>query len=139
MKILLPVDSCAHTDRATRHVIAMAKSGTHQVMLINVQPLIDAPELRSHLPAHEVEAMQEARGGDALKSARALLDQAGVAYTPSVMVGPVAETIAKFAADQACELIVMGTRSAGTLQRLVMGSLTTSVIHLTDRPVTIVK
>ena len=108
-------------------------------MLINVQPLIDAPELRSHLPAHEVEAMQEARGGDALKSARALLDQAGVAYTPSVMVGPVAETIAKFAADQACELIVMGTRSAGTLQRLVMGSLTTSVIHLTDRPVTIVK
>jgi nucleotide-binding universal stress UspA family protein len=140
MKILLPVDGSPHSDRATQHVIAMlAGCGGHQVLLINVQEPIDAPEVRSHMPAGEIEAMQETRGGDALVSARALLDKAGIAYVPSVLIGPVAATIARYAADQHCDQIVMGTRGLSALGSVLLGSVTTELLRQSGLPVTLVK
>lgn len=140
MKILLPVDGSPHSDRATQHVIAMLQGcGGHEVRLINVQAPIDAPEVRGHMPADEIEAMQTSRGGDALASARTQLDKAGVAYRAAVLLGPVAETITRFAVDQACDKIVMGTRGLGAIGSVLMGSVTTEVLHFTQLPVTLVK
>ena len=94
MKILLPVDGSEHSDRVTRHVIRVAKGcADYEVLLLNVQAPIDAPEVLGHMPAREIEAMQESRGGDALAAARQLLDAAGIAHEPQVLLGPVAESI----------------------------------------------
>lgn len=140
MKILLPVDGSPHSDRATRHVIALLQGCSgHTVQLLNVQEPIDAPEVRGHMPAGEIEAMQETRGGDALASARTLLDAAGVAYTPNVLIGPLAETVNQFAIDQRCDKIVMGTRGLGAVGSVLLGSVTTKLLQLTELPVTLVK
>lgn len=140
MKILLPVDGSEHALRAARHLVAMLEGcASHQVLLLNVQAPIDAPEVRSHMPASEIEAMQETRGGDALAGARAVLDQAGIAYTPTVLIGPIAETIAQFASDHGCDKIVMGTRGLGAVGSMLLGSVTTKLLHLTNLPVTLVK
>jgi nucleotide-binding universal stress UspA family protein len=140
MKILLPVDGSEHAVRAARHVVASVQScNDYQILLLNVQPEIDAPEIRSHMPASEIEAMQETRGGDALAPAREVLDKAGLACSPTVLIGPVAETIARFAAEQGCEKIVMGTRGLGAIEGVLMGSVTTRLLNLTKLPVTLVK
>lgn len=140
MKILLPVDGSEHAVRAAKHLVALLQGcASHEVLLLNVQEPIDAPEIRSHMRASEIEAMQETHGGDALATVRAVLDKAGIAYTPTVLIGDIAETIVQFAADQGCEKIVMGTRGLGALQGVLMGSVTTRVLHLTDLPVTLVK
>lgn len=140
MKILLPVDGSAPSDRAVRHVIALAQGcADHHLHLVNVQAPVDAPEIRSHMRADEIEAMQGARGGDALASARALLDAAGVDYSPAVLLGPVAATIAKFAKENGCDQIVMGTRGLGAIGGMLLGSVTTELMGLTDIPVTLIK
>lgn len=140
MKILLPVDGSPHSDRATRHVVALLQGCSgHAVLLLNVQEPIDAPEVLGHMRASEIEAMQETRGGDALASARAVLDAAGVAYTPAVLIGPLPETIHRFADEQGCDKIVMGTRGLGALGSMLTGSVTTELLRLTSLPVTLVK
>ncbi|MDX9994975.1 MAG: universal stress protein [Rhodocyclaceae bacterium] len=140
MKILLPVDGSEHAVRAARHVVASVHSCTdYRILLLNVQEPIDAPEIRSHMRASEIEAMQETRGGDAMAPVREVLDKAGLAYTPTVLIGPIAETIAKFAAEQGCEKIVMGTRGLGAVAGVLMGSVTTRLLSLTTLPVTLVK
>jgi nucleotide-binding universal stress UspA family protein len=140
MKILLPVDGSEHSERVIRHVILMARSSTAcEVLLLNVQEPIDAPEIRGHMPQREIEAMQETRGGDAMASARALLDAAGVAYVPEMVLGPVAETIARMARERQCDAIVMGSHGAGALVSALMGSVARDVIHLAPCPVTVVK
>jgi nucleotide-binding universal stress UspA family protein len=140
MKILLPVDGSAHSDRAVKHLAAMLQLCTgHDVVLANVQAPITAPEVLSHMPPREIEAMQETRGGDALASARAVLDAAGIAYTPAVLLGPVAETIAKYASETGCDKIIMGTRGLGALGSVLMGSVTADLLRLTDLPITLVK
>lgn len=140
MKILLPVDGSDHSIRVTRHVIRLVQScSQYEVILFNVQLPIDAPEILGHMPVREIEAMQETRGGDAMTSARALLDDAGIAYVPQVAIGPVAENIARLAGERHCDAIVMGTHGAGSLRNALMGSVTTEVIRLAECPVTVVK
>lgn len=140
MKILLAVDGSDHSNRVAMHVVRLVQGcADYQVTLLNVQAPIDAPEILGHMPAREIEAMQETRGGDAMASARALLDTAGVTYAPEVALGPVAETIARRAADSTCDAIVMGTHGAGALRSALMGSVATDVIRLAGCPVTVVK
>ncbi len=140
MKILLPVDGSEHSERVARHAILLAKNSTAcEILLLNVQPPIDAPEVLGHMPLCEIEAMQETRGGDALGPARALLDAAGVAYEPQVALGPVAETIARIAKERQCDAIVMGLRGAGKLVTALMGSVARDVFALAHCPVTAVK
>jgi nucleotide-binding universal stress UspA family protein len=140
MKILLAVDGSDHSNRAARHVVRLVQNCTdYEVLLLNVQAPIDAPEVLGHMPAREIEAMQESRGGDALAPARALLEGAGVGCVPEVALGPVAETIARRAGEGSYDEVVMGSHGAGRLASALMGSITTAVIHLAHCPVTVVK
>ena len=139
-KVLVPVDGSPSSDHAIQHLVRLTQErGTMEVHLLNVQEVIDAWEVRRFLRDPEIEAMQSARGEDALRSARTLLDRAGVHYTPHTLVGPVAETLSRFAREQRCDEIVMGTRGLGAIENLLLGSVATKVIHLTDVPVTLVK
>lgn len=139
-KALVPVDGSSNSDRAVQHVVALAGTcPTMDVLLLNVQPEIDDWQVRRFLKKEEVEAMEESKGGDALQSARALLDAAKVRYTPQVLIGPVAETIAKTAREQNCDGIVMGTRGLGAVAGALLGSVTAKVVQLSDVPVTLIK
>ena len=140
MRILLPVDGSEHSERVARHAILLAKNSIAcEILLLNVQPPIDAPEVLGHMPQREIEAMQEARGGDALAPARALLDTAGVAYEPQVALGPVAETIARIANERQCDAIVIGLRGSNKLVTALMGSVARDVFSLAHCPITAVK
>jgi nucleotide-binding universal stress UspA family protein len=139
-KALVPVDGSSNSDRAVQHVVQLAGTcPAMEIVLLNVQPEIDDWQVRRFLKKEEVEAMEESKGGDALQSARAILDAAKLRYTPMVLIGPVAETIAKTALEQNCDGIVMGTRGLGAVAGAVLGSVSEQVIHLADLPVTLIK
>jgi len=140
MKILLAVDGSEHSRRAAGYVIRLVRGcAESEVRVLNVQPPIDAPELRSHLPEREIVAMQESRGGDALAPVRAQLEQAGVVCVPEVAIGEIAETIVARARESDCDTIVMGSHGAGTLTSMLLGSVTSDVIRRGDCPVTVVR
>lgn len=139
-KALVPVDGSSNSERAVQHVIALAGTcPAMDVVLLNVQPEIDDWQVRRFLKKEEVEAMEESKGGDALQSARALLDATGIRYTPQVLIGPVAETIARTALEHNCDGIVMGTRGLGAVAGALLGSVASQVVHLSDVPVTLIK
>lgn len=73
------------------------------------------------------------------RSAEDLLDEAGVRHLCRFEMGDVAETIVRYARTHACDEIIMGTRGMGAIRNLVLGSVATKVIHLVDKPVTLVR
>lgn len=140
LKALVAVDGSISSDRAVKHVITLVHAcPSMEILLLNIQEPIEDWQVRRFLKPEEINAIGEAKGGDALKSARTMLDAAKVRYTPSVLTGPVAETIARVAREQGCDNIVMGTRGLGGVESLVLGSVSTKVIHLVEVPVTLVK
>lgn len=139
-RLLIPVDGSSGSDRAVQHALRLSgECRTVELRLLNVQEPITAWEVRRTLRQEEIEAMQMSRGGDALHNARARLDAAGMRYLAEVRVGPIAQTIADYARQQACDEIVMGTRGLGAVQGILLGSVAIKVVHLSDVPVTLVK
>ena len=86
-----------------------------------------------------IETYQREEGDKCLASARSALDAAKIAYTPHILLGPIGQSIADFAAQNGCDSVVMGTRGLGGVTGLVLGSVATQVIHAAAVPVTLIK
>jgi nucleotide-binding universal stress UspA family protein len=140
MKFLVPVDGSEPSLRAVSYLVRLAKCReVVEIQVVNVREPADAWEIRRFLNPDEIAEMQQREGEVDLSAAKALLDAAGVAYDAKVLVGPVAQTIADYAAEQGCDSIVMGTHGRGGLADLFLGSVASKVIHLTRLPVTLIK
>ena len=141
MKILLPVDGSENALRATRFTISLVAScgGQVELHLLTVQLPILSGDVKMFVSQEQINAYYRDEANKALASARALLDGAGVRYVFHIGVGQIAETIAAYAKDKACDQVVMGNRGLGSVSGLLLGSVTTKVLHLVDVPVTLVK
>ncbi|NYT85992.1 universal stress protein [Pollutimonas harenae] len=138
--ILVPVDGSESSLRAVRAAIKAANElGGANLHVITVQAPILSGNVTRFFSAEAIQDYYQDEGSNALVSAKALLDESGVAYQSKVVVGPVAMTIADYAKDNSCDLIIMGTRGLGSVTGLVLGSITTKVLSLTELPVTLVK
>ena len=74
-----------------------------------------------------------------LFAARDVLARSGIAATGFAPVGDPADEILAAARAFDAELIVIGARSLGTVGRLVLGSVSTKVMHESDADVLVVK
>ena len=74
-----------------------------------------------------------------LLSARDELQRAGIGSTGFAPVGDPADEILKTAKAFQPDLIVIGARSLGTIGRLILGSVSTRVMHESDCDVLIVR
>ncbi len=55
-----------------------------------------------------------------------------------VEYGPAAETLCKLAKEQDADLVVVGARGLGAVERLLIGSVSSRVVHTCDRNVLVV-
>ncbi len=137
--LLIPVDGSEASIRALQVGIdKAARAPGTTVHLLNVQPAIPA-SITDFVRAESVADLHREEGEKALVQARALLASTKLDHRVAIEVGPVAETIAAYAREQACDAIVMGTRGHGPVTGLLLGSVTNKVISLVEIPVTLVK
>lgn len=143
MKLLLAVDGSECSLRATQHVVGSADLYREplQVELVTVHRPVPKIGGASHVVLNQamIDDYYKDEGNAALAASRKILDQAGVAYTPHVLIGEVAETIVRHATASHCREICMGTSGLSALAHLVLGSVAARVIHLATVPVLLVK
>ncbi|HLV29655.1 MAG TPA: universal stress protein [Burkholderiaceae bacterium] len=138
--ILLPVDGSENSSRAVKRAIELCKkSADTKLLLVTAYPPIVSGNVKRYFSAEDIQSFYQEEGGNALKPAKALLDEAGVPYEEEVLVGPVAQSIADYAKKKNADTIIMGTRGLGTVTGMVLGSVTTKVLSLVDIPVLLVK
>ncbi|OZI71198.1 universal stress protein [Bordetella genomosp. 12] len=138
--VVVPVDGSEHALRAVATVLnPRLYPKLSEVHLVTVQPPLLRQGLHLGLRQEDIDAYHAEESATALKAARALLDRAGLPYTVHNEIGAVAESIIRVA--QACQAseIVMGTRGLGSVASVLLGSVTTKVVSLADRPVTLVQ
>lgn len=138
--ILIPVDGSAHSVRALEVAKSMCSEvGDANLHIITVQAPIVSGNIRRFISAEDLKAFYEEEGNKALAPVNHLLGQTGGNCTERIIVGPIAESIVDYAREHGCDHIVMGTRGLGRVGGLVLGSVATKVISLTELPVTLVK
>ena len=141
LKVLLPVDGSESAARATQKLIAT-------IGWYKEPPVIDLLAVHLAVPHYpnmskvvseqtleryyrdEMEAM--------LGPSKKALDAAGIEYTAHTLIGPTAETIVEHAKQSGSDMIYMGTRGMTALSNMVLGSVTTRVLHLAHIPVVLI-
>ena len=139
MNLLIPVDGSDNSNHAVLYATKMAAGAKTELHLLNVQPEVVSGHVKMFVSQDQINAWYHDEGMQALQSARAILDAKKIPYEFHIGVGSAAETITAYAKQKGCDQIVMGTRGAGAISNLVIGSVATKVIHLADVPITLVK
>jgi nucleotide-binding universal stress UspA family protein len=141
-RILFPFDGSDAARRACGQLVLLALAERSEVLLLNVQPKLPMRELLLAGRLSAVRRLREplrAAGMKVLAAAQRPLDQAGIPCTLHVEFGDAAEVIARLAKRHSCDQIVMGARGLGKLRGMLLGSVTTKVLHRSAVPVMIVK
>lgn len=138
-RILVPVDGSDEALRALEHAVRMARLiGEAEIHLVNVQPPISG-SVGTFVGDDNVTRFHREESDNALAPARQLLEREGLPVHEAVRIGNTSQSIADYGKELPCDQIVMGTRGLGRISSIVLGSIATQVVHLTELPVTLVK
>lgn len=139
LKVLVLVDGSENSLRSIRFVIQKAPLYREpmEIHLLNVQHSF--PGTVGRVAGEESKRFHHDEGIKALDAARKLLDVAGIKYAHHIGVGDIADTIAHYVREKKVDQIIMGTRGAGSVANMLLGSVATKVLHLVNVPVTLVK
>jgi nucleotide-binding universal stress UspA family protein len=133
-RILIAVDGSEVSERALERVTRFVKEGAEVALVTVARPIYRHPPYTGYADPKDEEEQRQV-----LYAARDVLDREGIAAMGLAPVGDPADEILKAAKHFEAELIVMGARSLGTVKRLVLGSVSTKVMHESDCDVLIVK
>ena len=143
MKILLAVDGSKPSLDAVRLLVEHADwyREKPEVELVTVH--LPVPKLgrmgAAGIGKAEIDKYYREEGEQNLAAAKRLLERSGVSYTPRILVGPVAETIARHAKSSRCDLILIGTHGRTGIAGALIGSTASKVLHISDVPVLLAK
>ena len=141
MKILVPVDGSEHSLHALQHALNLTDllKVPPQLVLLNVQRSVAQGNVKLLIDAQTIDDYQLEQGMTALRSARQMLDESGIAYQYHLSVGHPAEAIAQFATEHGVSHIVIGARGEGGLGKRLLGSVAAQVLETSTLPVTVVR
>lgn len=141
MKLLIPVDGSDNSLRAVNLAISQSilLKTAPQILLLNVQWNVAAGNVKLFIDQNTINDYYREQGETALQAARAALEAAGLSYRYHISIGTPAEAIAQYADEENVDQIIMGRQGQGGLQSLLLGSVANRVLHLTGKPVLLVK
>lgn len=142
-RILVATDGSQGAARAVAFAAAQARAEGARLLIANVVGGYGLPDpvLRGFTRARQrwLEEMLASLSATMLEEAREQARAAGLeAVELESRRGDVAQTILEIAHDKQAEAIVVGRRGAGTLSRLLIGSVSQKLVTLAPVPVTVV-
>ncbi|MBX3616389.1 universal stress protein [Nitrosomonas sp.] len=140
LKILLPIDGSECSKKAVRDFIQLLDwyKEIPEFHLLNVQYPLDG-NVSLFINQADIKQYHQEEGLKNLREARDILDQAEITHEFHITVGDPAEMIVRFATEKQYDLIVMGPRGRGGLKGLLLGSVTSKVMQLSQTPVLLIK
>lgn len=134
-KILVAIDGSQQSREAL--TIALDLAGRYRATICLLHAF---PHVSDLLGTPQYEHLLEARstiGQQILDSTRAQIDK-DVPIETQLIEGPAAPAILRVAAEDSCDLIVMGSRGHGQLAGILLGSVSSAVAQRANCPVLIV-
>jgi len=139
-RILVPIDGSASSNHALATSLQWFKGMPGlKLHVLTVQPPIASGNVKRFISADTLKLYYEEEAEKILAPVREQLAGENLDVQFDWRVGHIAETIIEYAKETECTHIVMGTRGMGGFSNLLLGSIATKVLSLTNVPVTLVK
>jgi nucleotide-binding universal stress UspA family protein len=137
-RILVAIDGSDSALKATRMAADIAQRFGSRLTLVYVVPRLLLPPDVYGLTVADVEREQRAHGETLVSEAIAKLGEPGVNVDTQILTGPPAESIAEAAQAADVDLVVVGSRGRGAAARVLLGSTSTRLVHISPKPILVV-
>lgn len=140
--ILMPTDGSSHALRAAEYAADIARRYNAKVMVLFVAEL---PPVIGIAPGEErqTEIRRELtrQGGEALRRTREVFEKLNVRPREELAFGSAVPSIIQYAKEGSYDLIVIGSRGAGTgaIEQILIGSVAEGILHGAPCPVLMVR
>jgi nucleotide-binding universal stress UspA family protein len=131
--VLLAYDASEPSRRALDRVSTLMPNASVAVVSV-AAPVYRAPNVAKFADKDEEERLRSA-----LTEATTLLAESGIDARSAAPVGDPAAEIVRIAEESGADLIVLGARGLNPVKRLVLGSVSTQVLHRAPCDVLVVK
>lgn len=142
-RILVAVDGSDHALKALRYAVGLQEKFGSDLFLLCVyrhHSLLEASMsmVRPEEPENLDDSMREFAGTVVEKAKEVAAEQGAKDLRGFIKGGPPARTIVGFAEDKKADLIVLGSRGVGDIERYLLGSVSHKVTSLAECPVLVV-
>ncbi len=137
-RILVAVDGSEASLKAARMAADIALRFGARMTLAYVIPRLLLPPDVYGLTLAEVEREQRTHADKLVAEALARLGEPGVQVETAVLSGSPAETLAEAAAAPDVDLVALGSRGRGAVARVLLGSVSDRLVHISPKPVLVV-
>ncbi len=141
MKILVPTDFSKMSNTASNYAARMANKLDAEVVLIHVVFINSPPRAQADLNVKEIEdKMEDNAKQDCIQLANELQSESGAPKVSYKIIRgfPVEDVIENYAVHNGIDLIVMGTKGASGLTKVLIGSNAAAVVSSSSIPVIVV-
>lgn len=138
-RILVPTDGSAGVERAIEQAVALADvhgASIHTVFVVNTASFASLPMETSW---EGVSDMLREDGKEALERVREIAQRHDVPVETALIEGTPSKEVVRYATEEGCDLIVMGTHGRGGIDRLLLGSVAERVVRGSPVPVLTVR
>jgi len=141
-KILVPVDGSNNSLRALSHAVALARSFAAEISILYVSVLSQQVPLYDQVKGAKIPPNASTNPAS---FAKAILAEAikhipeGINVQAHNEIGEPRTAITDFAAQNNYDIIVIGNRGLGAISGLLLGSVSTYVLHHSPCPVLVIK
>jgi nucleotide-binding universal stress UspA family protein len=138
-KIVTGVDGSPNSMRALEDALQLAKQFSSELIVVYVVHIPITSYSYDVLGSLEVFNKLEEDGKQSLAKSASIASDAGVTAKTILLTGDPAQGILDTAAKEEADLLIVGSRGTGTLERLLMGSVSERVVRFSKCPVLVVK
>jgi nucleotide-binding universal stress UspA family protein len=136
-QILVPVDGSEHSFRSLAYAKTLARLFDATLWLVHAFP--QTTDLLGYDEYEKLVGQRETAGQAILAEARQQLNDEPLDIHEELLEEPAAEAILSVAETREVDLIIMGTRGLGTLQGLLLGSVSHKVMQHASCPVMLIR
>jgi nucleotide-binding universal stress UspA family protein len=134
-RILVGIDGSEPSAKAARLAAEIAIRFGAELTLAYVVPRMVLPPDAYGLTLADVEQGNREHAEALLADAMAKLGDMGARIDTLVLYGSPAESLADAAQARGADLVVVGSRGRGAVARMLLGSVTDRLVHISSKPV----
>lgn len=138
-RIVVPTDGSAGTRRAIDHAVRLATTHDATIHAIYVVNSARYAGFSMETAWEGVDSMLREEGEEAVAEIERIADSHDVPVETTVLDGSPSTEIVRYADEEHCDLIVMGTHGRGGINRLLLGSVAERVVRSSAIPVLTVR
>jgi len=138
-RIVIGVDGSANSLRAVDQSVQLAQQFSSELVIVYVVHIPVTSYSYDVLGSLSIFNKLEEEGKNTLAKCEETARSAGVPARTVLLSGDPAQGILDTAAKEGADLVIVGSRGTGTLERLLMGSVSERVVRFSKCPVLVVR